>query len=220
MRRDLLLRHDRTVHAKDPGEPLQSESRKKAPATASKQSSGNASPPKQDGGLDSAPLDGIAMEDMDVDIEAAALLMTDFRHKAMDSMMGVGADDGGTGAGSALLEPSVSYPNGAVALPQMAEWDHIHAMQDAKPFAMPSAIHHHHPEPHHAFNAASRLHPHANTLPALMERQGSNPDGLTSSFPGANGRVPSISMSDTGTPGALSPFPSMLGPVSPVDYRR
>jgi len=44
-----------------------------------------------------------------------------------------------------------------------------------------------------------------------MERQMSGSDALMPSF---------HRLSELGTPGALSPYPSMLGPVSPVDYRR
>jgi len=53
----------------------------------------------------------------------------------------------------------------------------------------------------------------SNTLPPLMDRQqGQSNDGL----PGFNPPM----MTGNLTPGALSPFTSMMGPVSPVDYRR
>ncbi|KAK3107943.1 hypothetical protein LTR53_018005, partial [Teratosphaeriaceae sp. CCFEE 6253] len=60
---------------------------------------------------------------------------------------------------------------------------------------------------------ASAMAGASNTLPPLMECQPSQPDGL-----------PSFTLASMNnglaTPGALSPFPSMMGPVSPVDYRR
>ncbi|KAF2104983.1 hypothetical protein NA57DRAFT_30425 [Rhizodiscina lignyota] len=219
VRRDLLLRHDRTVHAKDnTGPPLQSEPKRKA----SKASAENGSPSKANAGLDTAALEQIeATSDGMVDIETAAMLLTDYHQKAMASQepepMPDAPDVSMVNSGPALLEPS--YPPGAVALPQMPGWDHMHPVQDGKSHSISSASGL--SDSHPAFKPASTLQPHPNTLPPLMERQTSNPDGLVPSFPSMNGGAAmSMSMSDMGTPGALSPYPSMMGPVSPVDYRR
>lgn len=224
MRRDLLLRHDRTVHAKDnSGPPLQSEPKRKA----SKSGAEGGSPSNPNVGLDSAALEQLEADGDGMDIETAAMLLTDYHHKAMASQEPEDMQDIPDSGipmhnGPALLEPSVGYAPGAVALPQMPGWDHMHPVNNGKSHSISSASamsqdSHSHP----AFKPSSTLQPHPNTLPPLMERQLSNPDGLAPSFPSMNGGAAmSMSMSDMGTPGALSPYPSMMGPVSPVDYRR
>ncbi|KAI9840325.1 MAG: hypothetical protein M1837_001772 [Sclerophora amabilis] len=127
VRRDLLLRHDRTVHAKDGGVPLHSEVKRRAGA----KSTAIARPPKPPIAIDTATLEQIeASSDGMVDLETAAMLMTDLHHKATAAMSthaseplvtqsGVASDP----TGPALLEPSVAYgPGGAVSLPHLA-WD-------------------------------------------------------------------------------------------------
>ncbi|KAF2734081.1 hypothetical protein EJ04DRAFT_251834 [Polyplosphaeria fusca] len=217
VRRDLLLRHDRTVHAKDGGVPLHSEVKRR---TTTKPSDGPApGPSKASMSLDTATLEQIeASSDGMVDIETAAMLMTDFRNKAMASQEPESAIDAPDPVispnGPSLLEPSVAYAPGAVALPQMP-WDSMvpHTVTEPKAHSMSSSS----GESHPAFNSASALSSHPHQLPPIMERQMSGSDVLPSSFQSMNNSVP---VSGLGTPGALSPYPSMLGPVSPVDYRR
>ncbi|MBE7180773.1 MAG: hypothetical protein INR71_06120, partial [Terriglobus roseus] len=209
------------MHAKDPGEPLQSEPKRKSSKNGA---GGTSSPSKTNGALDTAVLEPMDADGMDVDLETAAMLMTDFHHKAMASQEPEPTietpDAVMVNNAPPLMEPSVPpYAPGAVALPQMPGWDHMHPVTDGKPHSA-SSTSGHSADAHHAFNAASSLQQRPNTLPPIMERQLSNPDGLGPSFPALNGVALSMSMSDMGTPGALSPYPSMMGPVSPVDYRR
>ncbi|ORY19567.1 fungal-specific transcription factor domain-domain-containing protein [Clohesyomyces aquaticus] len=215
VRRDLLLRHDRTVHAKDGGVPLHSEVKRrtttKAPEVSAPGSSKGAMP------MDTATLEQIeATNDEMDDIETAAMLMTDFHHKAMASQEPEMATEAPISPnGPSRLEPSVSYAPGAVSLPQMPLWDSMvpHSASESKthPHAQSG------PDSHPAFNSASALSSHPHQLPPIMERQMSGSDTLAPTFPSMNGSVP---VSGLATPGALSPYPSMLGPVSPVDYRR
>ncbi|KAF2490130.1 hypothetical protein BU16DRAFT_171198 [Lophium mytilinum] len=200
VRRDLLLRHDRTVHAKDGGVPLHSEVKRrtttKAPEAAVSGPSKTAMP------IDTATLEQIeASSDGMVDIETAAMLMTDFHHKAMASqepeIVGDGPETVISSNGPALLEPAVSYPSGAVSLPQMP-WDSM--LPQPKSNSMSSS------------GGSMQTHPHQ--LPPIMERQMSGSDAMV--FRPLDNSVPGNGI---GTPGALSPYP-MLGPVSPVDYRR
>lgn len=119
VRRDLLLRHDRTVHAKDGGIPLHSDvKRRKAPT-------------KSNIAIDTSALEQIeASSDGMVDLETAAMLMTDLHHKATAAMRtaGVGPFDRGgpemaySNSGSTLMEQSVTFPSGAISLPQVP-WD-------------------------------------------------------------------------------------------------
>ncbi|KAF2746101.1 hypothetical protein M011DRAFT_468967 [Sporormia fimetaria CBS 119925] len=206
VRRDLLLRHDRTVHAKDGGVPLHSEPKRRASNKTSEPTApGPSSPPT----MDHMETSGDEM----VDIEAAAMLMTDFHHKAMASQEperepqvpeAVMAPNG-----NAMMDPPVTYPApGQMSLPQMP-WDSMvphEADKHGHSIATTSA------DSHPAFTpAASALNGH-HQLPPSMQRQLSGSSALSPSFQ-SNG-------SGLGPSGALSPYPSMLGPVSPVDYRR
>ena len=71
MRRDLLLLHDRTVHGKDGGIPLHSDVKRRA---------GQKGPSKSALSLDAASLEQLAGDDGMLDIETAAMLMTDLHH--------------------------------------------------------------------------------------------------------------------------------------------
>jgi hypothetical protein len=61
------------------------------------------------------------------------------------------------------------------------------------------------------------IQPNQSNLPPIMERQGSLNTSMPPNFPTLADTFP---VSGTDTPNALSPFPSMTGPVSPVNYRR
>ncbi|OCK90162.1 uncharacterized protein K441DRAFT_689623 [Cenococcum geophilum 1.58] len=220
VRRDLLLRHDRTVHAKDGGVPLHSEVKRRATTKASELSVPR--PSKSSMPIDTATLEQIeASSDGMVDIETAAMLMTDFHHKAMASqepeIVGDGPETVISPNGPALLEPSVGYAPGAMSLPQMP-WDSMlpHSVTEPKAHSISSSISGSQ-DSHLTFSSASTMQPHPHQLPPIMERQMSGSDALAPSFHSLNSSLP---VSGLATPGALSPYPSMLGPVSPVDYRR
>lgn len=209
VRRDLLLRHDRTVHAKDGGAPLPSEQKRR---TNNKAADAGPSKPV------AVPLDTPAtlghMDDneddmVDADIEAAAMLMTDFHHRAMASqepeMVPNHSESMISPTGPSMMEPVVPYTApGQNMLPQMPWRDSMVPQPEPKS----------QPDPHSAFTSAGSLSSHPHQLPPLMERTMSGSDTLAPTFPSMNGG------NGLGTPGALSPYPSMLGPVSPVDYRK
>lgn len=196
MRRDLLLRHDRTVHAKDGGAPLMSEGKRRSgPKTAQQDDFNFNDQDENENGLD--PMD--EANDELGDLEAAGMLLTDFHNKAMATHESdiAGENDLSTGSptGPSFLEPSVTYGNGSVALPQMP-WDSLMphpTLQEQPVYAV--------------------MESHSNQLPPIMDHQSPTGDGHHH-FGGH------MTMSGLATPGALSPFPSMMGPVSPVDYRR
>jgi hypothetical protein len=177
-------------------------------------------PSKSSMSADTATLEQIeANSDEMVDIETAAMLMTDFHHKAMASQEPEGLPDAPDSTisptGPALLEPNVAYTApGQMSLPQMP-WDTMvpHTVTESKPHSIATTSADSHP----AFNNSSALSSHPHQLTPIMERQMSGSDAPAPSFPSMNGSGP---VSGLGTPGALSPYPSMLGPVSPVDYRR
>ena len=110
VRRDLLLRHDRTVHAKDGGIPLHSDVKRRAGPKTS------AGPSKSGIAIDSSTLEQIeASSDGMVDLETAAMLMTDLHHKATAAMRtaGVGPYENRPGMafphhGAALMEPLIT----------------------------------------------------------------------------------------------------------------
>ncbi|KAJ5537114.1 hypothetical protein N7513_010300 [Penicillium frequentans] len=175
VRRDLLLRHDRTVHAKDGGIPLVAEGRRRGGGV---QKSTTAAPAKPSITIDPATLEQIeASSDGMVDLETAAMLMTDFQHKAAAAANGqVSERSESLSPGQGSFEP---YLSGNATLPQMP-WDTLVSSHDA------------------------------GSMPTL-ERHGPVGDVLLSN---------SMPMSGNSTPNALSPYPSMTGPVSPVNYRR
>ena len=217
VRRDLLLRHDRTVHRKDGGVPLHSGVKRRAGPKAS-------SIDKTAIGLDTATLEQIeASSDGMVDIETAAMLMTDFHHKAMASqepeVLADAHENGMSPDGPALLEPSVSYASGAVSLPQMP-WDSFlpQSVPESKVYPISSRSLRS-KDSSMSFGSVSTVHApqHHHQLPPMMDRERSSGDALALSFQSLGSSLP---VSGLGTPGALSPYPSMMGPVSPVDYRR
>ncbi|KAJ6096061.1 hypothetical protein N7486_006807 [Penicillium sp. IBT 16267x] len=176
VRRDLLLRHDRTVHAKDGGIPLVAEGRRRGGGV---QKSTTSAPSKPSITIDPATLEQIeASSDGMVDLETAAMLMTDFQHKAAAAATGqVSERSESLSPGQGSFEP---YLSGNATLPQMP-WDTLVSPADA------------------------------GSMPTLLARHGPVGDVLLSN---------SMPMSGNSTPNALSPYPSMTGPVSPVNYRR
>ena len=218
VRRDLLLRHDRTVHAKDGGVPLQSDSKRR---TSNKTSDNAGSIKQPTAGIDTATLEQIeASSDDMVDLETAAMLMTDFHHKAMASQEPEPMPDAPEAVpsanGTSLMEPAVSYSNGAVSLPQMP-WDSFMPRSVTEPKAHSISSSNGGRDLHSSFDGPSPPQAHPNQLPPLMERQISGTGSDALGMPSFHALHNSLGM---GTPGALSPYPSMLGPVSPVDYRR
>ncbi|KAL2829233.1 fungal-specific transcription factor domain-containing protein [Aspergillus cavernicola] len=203
VRRDLLLRHDRTVHAKDGGIPLVSEGRRRGGGV---RKASSPAPSKPSVTIDPNALDQIeASSDGMVDLETAAMLMTDFQHKAAAAATSqiherAESDRSFSPGRGSLLEPPVSYLSGNATLPQMP-WDSLVSPTDSK---------HHMQSPFMSQEAASESH----SLP-VMDRHAS--DSLA---PSLHSLVNSLPMSGNSTPNALSPYPSMTGPVSPVNYRR
>lgn len=82
MRRDLLLRHDRTVHAKDGGIPLHSEVKRRSTKTPS-----SAGPSKPTINIEPATYEQLENSDGMVDLETAAALMTELHQAAAAAMV-------------------------------------------------------------------------------------------------------------------------------------
>ena len=151
------------------------------------------------------------------DLEAAAMLMTDFHQKAManhDSDINGDTDLSAISPhGPAMIDPAAPYGPGGMSLPQMP-WDTLvpHHTTNISNVAlaggpMPA------PEAQMTFTDQDLSHNHTGHLQPILDHSVSGADAMS----GING---SLSFSGMDTPGALSPFPSMMGPVSPVDYRR
>jgi hypothetical protein len=207
VRRDLLLRHDRTVHAKDGGIPLVSEGRRRGGHSNAQKASPAAAPSKPSITIDPATLEQIeASSDGMVDLETAAMLMTDFQHKAAAAATGhvqdrTGSDPSFSPSRGPMMEPQVAYFSGNATLPEMP-WDTLVSPTEAK----------HHPMAAFASHDASY-----GLSMSIMDRHMSARDTLA---PALHTLVDSLPVSGDSTPNALSPYPSMTGPVSPVNYRR
>jgi len=209
------LRHDRTVHAKDGGTPLGSEGKRRSGPKTSLP----AEPPipsfndPKNGPLDEAADDDD--EDEEMDDEAAAILINNLHHQAMGNQAAEPKLEPTSPQlplpAPTIVEPPVStFGSGQMSLPQMP-WDSLmpQSLTDAQGRTIATG----NMQPHDptAFSATNMVDSHPVQLPPILEQNLLSSDGL----PNFN-----TTMSGLGTPGALSPFPGMLGPVSPVDYRR
>ncbi|KAI4142683.1 MAG: hypothetical protein LQ341_003140 [Variospora aurantia] len=222
VRRDLLLRHDRTVHAKDGGVPLVSEHKRRQSAKVATPKTSEAKPNIE---LDTATLEQIeASSDGMVDLETAAMFLTDFQHKATAAMAAQENELDEPPAPyspdhTTMFDTSVPYLSSALPMPQMP-WDNFmpQPVNEPKAHSISSSLSG--SQDSHvsqlSFNSATTVQPNQNQLPPLMERYPSG-DALA---PGLQSLTGSMPLSGPGTPNGLSPWPFMTGPVSPVDYRR
>lgn len=146
VRRDLLLRHDRTVHAKDGGVPLHSDG-KRRPGAGPK--SRNVGPAKSGLAIDTSGLSEQieASSEGVFDVETAAMLVADLHHKATAAARDNGSSYAPsptmpyTPNGAApLMDPAVSYPSSAVPGPQNASWDTYmtNSIPESKPHSVTS----------------------------------------------------------------------------------
>lgn len=189
VRRDLLLRHDRTVHAKDGGVPLHSDGKRRGGPKTARPVSG---PSKSAIAIDTSALEQIeASSDGIFDVETAAMLVADLHQKATAAARANGGHyDGGSGVaypqnGSAMMEPSVTYPNGAIGLPQ---WEGYVGQSEPKAHSISSA----------ASTSFDSQNP--GQLPPLAAQHA---NGLA---PGLHALANSLPPSAAGTPAPQSPF--------------
>ena len=185
-------------------------------------------PSKPSINIDSALEQIEASSDGMVDLETAAMLMTSFQHKAAAAANGHLQDAPDSSVPSyspeqnSMLEHSIEYMSGAATLPQMP-WDNFmtQAPPDHKSHSMSSSMSSQDTGLSQAqtqpFVNMGTIQPHQTQLPPIMERHGSLTSALAPTFPSLTDSFP---VSGSPTPNALSPFPSMTGPVSPVNYRR
>ncbi|KPM46283.1 hypothetical protein AK830_g311 [Neonectria ditissima] len=177
VRRDLLLRHDRTVHAKDGGIPLHSDGKRRA---GPKTRAINA-PSKSTIAIDTSTLEQMeAGNDGIFDVEAAAMLVADLHHKATAAMRGEDSsyDDSTSMAysphGSSIMESTVTYPSGAIALPQV-QWEGFmpQSVNEPKTHSITSSASGSF-ESQPSFASGSTLQPHSNQLPPIGGGQSCN----------------------------------------------
>ncbi|TVY90049.1 Transcriptional regulator of form adherence [Lachnellula willkommii] len=214
VRRDLLLRHDRTVHAKDGGIPLHSDVKRRAGPKTSAMSG----PSKSAIPIDTSALEQIeASSDGMVDLETAAMLMTDLHHKATAAMRnaGVGPYENRPGMafsqnGTPLMEPSVTYPSGAISLPQV-QWDSFmpQAVTEPKSHSISSTASGSQ-ESQSSFTSRSTMQPHPNQLPPI-HKSASTYNGLV---PALQSMIASLPPSGTATPSQQSPTQPRGGDLS------
>lgn len=213
VRRDLLLRHDRTVHAKDGGIPLHSDvKRRKAPT-------------KSAIAIDPSALEQIeASSDGMVDLETAAMLMTDLHHKATAAMRnaGVGPFDQGpgmafSGSGSSLMEPSVTYPSGAISLPQV-QWDAFMPQSgvDREAHSISSSVSGSQVS-QRSFASASTAQPLPGRLAPMLNHSASACNGLV---PALQAMIDSLPPTASATPRQMSPHESAITPQGHENHRQ
>ncbi|KAK3313873.1 fungal-specific transcription factor domain-containing protein [Apodospora peruviana] len=185
VRRDLLLRHDRTVHAKDGGVPLHSDGKRRGGPKTARASA----PSKAELAIDtSAALEQLG-EGFDMDAQTAAMLLTDAQHKAHAAAQVSGHYDASpdmsiTQNDSTMMESSATYSNSAIGLSQ---WDSF-LSSEAKPHSIGSSG-------GGSFEAQNPDH-----LPSIG---GHNFNGLA---PALQSMINSLPPSATGTPTPQSPY--------------
>lgn len=195
VRRDLLLRHDRTVHAKDGGIPLHSDGKRRGGPK-----------PKTVSAKPALGLDDDALEHMGggaengFDVEAAAMLVADLHHKATAVMqtngspIEAGQDMPFAQTGSNIMEPpTVTYPNGAIGL--STQWDSF-AHGDNKNDVLSSV---------NGSFASQQSLANSSTMQAspLFTGRAHGPESVTS-----QSLANSMQTSNAGTPTSQSPFPT------------
>ena len=214
VRRDLLLRHDRTVHAKDGGIPLHSDVKRRKAAS------------KSTIAIDHSALEQIeASSDGMVDLETAAMLMTDLHHKATAAMRNAGVEPFENGPGMAfsrngnpLIEPSVTYPSGAISLPQV-QWDTFMPQSTTEPKAhsISSSSVSGSQDSQSSLNSTSTLQAYSKQYPPTTSQSNSAPNGFV---PVLQAMINSMPGTMSTTPGQNSPYGIGTGPHSPTDVHR
>ncbi|KAK2627354.1 hypothetical protein QTJ16_003320 [Diplocarpon rosae] len=219
VRRDLLLRHDRTVHAKDGGVPLHSDVKRRAGPKPTPM----AGPSKTAIAIDTSTLEQIeASSDGMVDLETAAMLMTDLHHKATAAMRNAGVEPYEDRPGmayshaSARTEPSVTFPSGAVSLPQV-QWDSFmpQSVTEPKAHSITSTASESR-ESQASFTSANTGQSHQNLVPPLNQAAAHGCNGLV---PALQQMIDSLPPSGTVTPSHPSPAQprhSQLAPKAPA----
>ncbi|PFH59752.1 hypothetical protein XA68_11933 [Ophiocordyceps unilateralis] len=213
VRRDLLLRHDRTVHAKDGGVPLHSDGKRRSSGPKTRAIGG---PSKSSIALDTSTLEQMEANNdgnFDVEVETAAILVAHLHHKATAALR---ADEGayednpsiGYSPHSAtVMEPTVTYPSGAIALPQM-QWESFLSPTATAPKAhsITSSTSGSF-ESHQPFAGGGTLQSLKGTLHTSASQ------GALGSKPALQGTTKSLPGSNPGTPGPQSPSAAGSPPI-------
>ena len=199
---------------KDGGIPLHSDVKRRAGPKPSPMSG----PSKSAIAIDTSALEQIeASSDGMVDLETAAMLMTDLHHKATAAMRNAGVEpyENRPGMafshGTALLEPSVTYPHGAISLPQV-QWDQFmpQSVTEPKSHSITSAASGSQ-ESQTSFTTASSMQNHPNQLPPINKSAASTYNGLV---PALQSMINSLPPSGTATPSQTSPSQPRTGEQS------
>jgi hypothetical protein len=202
VRRDLLLRHDRTVHAKDGGVPLHSDGKRRAGGPKTRAIGG---PSKSSIAIDTSALEQIEASSEGIfDVETAAMLVADLHHKATAAMRSSGSPYEETSSmsfshhGSSMMEPSVTYPSGAIGLPP---WENFmpHGGAEPKAHSIASSVSGSF-ESQQSFASMSTAQQHPNQLPPI---NGQTCNGLV---PALQSMINSLPPSGAGTPVPQSPY--------------
>ncbi|TPX15564.1 uncharacterized protein E0L32_004262 [Thyridium curvatum] len=220
VRRDLLLRHDRTVHAKDGGVPLHSDGKRRGGGVSKSRTVSG--PNKSSLAIDPAAIEQLEASSEGIfDVETAAMLVADLHHKATAAMRDNGSPYEANSAmgsfphnGAALMEPSVTYPSGAIA---MSPWENYMA-PDAKAHSITSSVSGPF-ESHQAFAAPTAPQSHASHLPPM---NGQNGNGM---IPATSSSTAKVLPTPTGTQAPHSPYLSQRAhtpvelPQSPAGFK-
>lgn len=215
VRRDLLLRHDRTVHAKDGGVPLHSDGKRRSGPKAARAVSG----PKSSIALDNATLEQLeASSEGNFDVETAAMLITDLQHKTAMRSNGMSFDSSSGMSGMAyphsdtpMMDANVSFPPApSEVLSREVPWDAFlhHAVAEPKAHSITSSGSFHDQQ---SLASVSTVHAHTRSSPRLLSVSS---DAVQT----CNGLVPALQSLINSLPSSSHPGPSSP-PQSPLLVR-
>ena len=189
MRRDLLLRHDRTVHAKDGGVPLHSEVKRRSNKTAALS--------KPSIAIETATIEQLEGTDALVDMDArAAMLITELHQAAVGAILDQEQE--------ALLEEEKSRRSVSSS---SDGYDNTVQYSSSAPVWDPPTPSSAHDSCHETWNGS--LQPPRLQLPSMDRSFSSDPSHAPSLRSGL--------LSSAHTPGTYSPYP-YTNPPSPLSY--
>jgi hypothetical protein len=220
VRRDLLLRHDRTVHAKDGGGPLLSDGKRRAGPKAPRPVGG---PSKSSLALDNSALEQIeASSEGAFDVETAAMLITDLQHKTSASMRPTGSPYESTAgpsgmsysqSGAAVMDTGMPLP-AELAL-NSVQWDAFLSQSVMEPKAHSISSSASGSFDQQSLASVSTVYARAKPnpqLPSLSSTAGHTCNGLV---PALQSMIDSLSPSSIGTSSRVASASVSTAPTSP-----
>lgn len=222
VRRDLLLRHDRTVHAKDGGIPLHSEVKRRSTKNSA------AGPSKPAITIEPATLEQLeGSSDGLVDLQQAAALMTELHHAAaaaivdQENEMLLQEKSRRSVSSNPEYDPSVSYASGAIPVDNMSTWDPPTPSSTCGPDPPRSNSLPGSQEPQTSFSGNSLQLPSGHPISMMRSLSAEPPHATVSPYPGSpNPYYGGAPLSPSNFAGSSSQTAALTPPSVQSDHER